>query len=139
MALIRRRVQKAIADHGRFGGGYSWSLLWDSRSNCGVSQTWDCVSDLDSLAKGHPCEVWSTVVNEHSIHQLSLPTDRLLALSDVAQQLELEQMFPDPSIDTGDKYLAGLWNCSTLILQLLWQCRAQESVTNNGLTWSWAS
>ena len=57
-------------------------------------------------------ETWSCIVTDYSQRQLSFKSDRLLALSSVAQQI---------GFITGDDYLAGLWR-SAIFSNLLWYC-----------------
>ncbi|KAK1532097.1 uncharacterized protein CCOS01_04080 [Colletotrichum costaricense] len=86
-------------------------------------------------------QLWSKVVEEFSQRTLSVPGDRLLAISGVAQTLgNLVNQSGD--IDTSP-YAAGLWNTPLLPLQLLWLPKKplapQLSSSYIAPSWSWAS
>jgi hypothetical protein len=55
-------------------------------------------------------ETWSGIVTDYSSRQFTFKSDRLLALSSVAQHI---------GFLTGDEYLAGLWR-SAIFTNLLW-------------------
>lgn len=76
--------------------------------------------------------LWESVVRTFSVCRLTMPNDKLVALSGIAKAIQGQ--FPDM------EYLAGLWKCE-LKEQLMWR------VVNNGVrppayiapSWSWAS
>ncbi len=92
-------------------------------------------------------QLWSQMVMQYSSRKLTIESDRLLAISAIAQQI---QNFTD------GEYLAGLWR-SNLPSSLLWYCIAdasppsrRSSPSSQGLnsnmhskyvapSWSWAS
>ncbi|KAK1717389.1 heterokaryon incompatibility protein-domain-containing protein, partial [Colletotrichum acutatum] len=86
-------------------------------------------------------QLWSKVVEEFSQRTLSVPEDRLLAISGVAQTLG-NMVNPLDDIDTSP-YAAGLWNTPLLPLQLLWMPKKplapQLSSSYIAPSWSWAS
>ncbi|KAF4781816.1 hypothetical protein HER10_EVM0003646 [Colletotrichum scovillei] len=85
--------------------------------------------------------LWSKIVEEFSQRTLSVPGDRLLAISGVAQTLG-NLVNPSGDIDTSP-YAAGLWNTHLLPLQLLWMPKKpltpQLSSSYIAPSWSWAS
>jgi len=75
---------------------------------------------------------WQSVVEEYSRLLLTIPTDRLPALSGLAKR------FAEAN---GDTYLAGLW-ASTVITDLLWHVSSVPTARPDKFqapTWSWAS
>ncbi|KEZ45821.1 hypothetical protein SAPIO_CDS1637 [Scedosporium apiospermum] len=82
---------------------------------------------------------WSDIVAEYNKLDLTLPKDKLIALSGLAKQMQ-------PSIQ--DQYVAGLWR-SAMLMGLLWRINHRErSREGKGVakrlkgaapTWSWAS
>lgn len=109
---------------------------------------WECCSHLASEAlpdkvppsrfssllcsDDRPWKQWSEIVRMYSGANLTRSSDRLPALSGIAQrQHEL----------TGDTYLAGLWR-NSLITQLSWEVsgpRRPRPDPPRAPTWSWAS
>jgi len=91
------------------------------------------------------CRVWHSVVNQYSALNLTKPTDRLAALSGIADLIN--------EMRDGD-YLAGLWS-NTLVFDLLWTRNRTTKSTNSAASevtqqgdyqwpytapsWSWAS
>jgi hypothetical protein len=76
-------------------------------------------------------ERWLSIVEEYSAKMITHPTDRLPALSGIAQIMQER---------TGDEYIAGLWR-RDLVAGLLWArvyTRSRAS-TYVAPTWSWAS
>ena len=75
---------------------------------------------------------WTQLVSAYSRKQLSYPSDRLPALSGMAQTVQ-------PVV--GGSYLAGLWE-KDLLNGLCWSARPQDLSKRPGFrapTWSWAS
>jgi hypothetical protein len=79
-------------------------------------------------------KTWNSVVERYSPLQLTFPSDKLVALSALAQQVSL-------TYPAGGKYLAGLWEVP-LIAELLWQSRrpgaARRVKEYRAPSWSWA-
>lgn len=80
--------------------------------------------------------LWYRILNEYSLRQLSFESDRLDAISGLAERL---------SRITGDEYIGGMWK-SNLLECLQWrpdtQDRGKEAVRQThrrDSTWSWAS
>ncbi|KAK3373236.1 heterokaryon incompatibility protein-domain-containing protein [Lasiosphaeria ovina] len=75
---------------------------------------------------------WFDIVAAYSEGALTVPTDKLIALSGVAELVQERAQAP---------YIAGLWNAGALALQLLWMVK--EPVEKQALfcapSWSWAS
>lgn len=81
---------------------------------------------------------WHDLLSKYTARQLTIPDDRLIALSGVAQYFKT--IFPH-----GDCYLAGLW-WSRIHTEMLWQLKEATSRENweerkarRHLTFSWAS
>jgi hypothetical protein len=79
-------------------------------------------------------EIWSTIVRLYTSGKLTFPTDKLVAISGIAQHVQEENQ---------DRYLAGLWR-KDIELQLLW-CqqspgrRLPKGSEYRAPSWSWAS
>lgn len=80
--------------------------------------------------------LWYRILNEYSLRQLSFESDRLDAISGLAERL---------SQITGDEYIGGMWR-GNLLECLQWrpdtQDRGKEAVRqarHRAPTWSWAS
>lgn len=80
--------------------------------------------------------LWYRILNEYSLRQLSFESDRLDAISGLAERL---------SRIIGDEYIGGMWK-SNLLECLQWrpdtQDRGKEAVRqtrHRAPTWSWAS
>lgn len=80
--------------------------------------------------------LWYRILNEYSLRQLSFESDRLDAISGLAERL---------SRITGDEYIGGMWR-SSLLECLQWrpntQDRGKEAVRqtrHRAPSWSWAS
>lgn len=80
--------------------------------------------------------LWYRILNEYSLRQLSFESDRLDAISGLAERL---------SRITGDQYVGGMWK-GNLLECLQWrpntQDRGKEAVRqarHRAPTWSWAS
>ncbi|KAK3987987.1 HET-domain-containing protein [Cladorrhinum sp. PSN332] len=87
----------------------------------------------DSLAERiEISQRWFDIVSAYTEGALTVPTDKLVALSGVAELIEEGLRAP---------YVAGLWDIGNLELQLLWKVR--KSVTRQSEycapSWSWAS
>jgi hypothetical protein len=89
------------------------------------------VKSLDDIH----CEVeWNQIIRRYSKCALTVPADRLVALSAVAREFKACQLEPS------DVYLAGLWR-SHLPQALLWHLNGAKSSSANYIapSWSWAS
>ncbi|KAK1625324.1 heterokaryon incompatibility protein-domain-containing protein [Colletotrichum phormii] len=102
------------------------------------------ISDLHGILYPPPeaiFQLWSKVVEEFSQRTLSIPGDRLLAISGVAQTLG-NMVNPSSDVDASP-YAAGLWNTPLLPLELLWMPKnpftPQLSSSYIAPSWSWAS
>ncbi|KIM95273.1 hypothetical protein OIDMADRAFT_72138, partial [Oidiodendron maius Zn] len=82
---------------------------------------------------GSPMKRWSSLVDEYSACLLTKPSDKLVALSGVADRY---------SEILNDTYVAGLWQ-SQLPWNLMWYVQqgqeAKRAETYRAPTWSWAS
>jgi hypothetical protein len=95
-------------------------------------------SNIDMIAQDGYLKKWSSIVESFTSASLSYNTDKLVAISALAK--EMQKIF-----DCGTKldcnYLAGLW-LAHLAQQLLW-FSADPSLArrlhNGALTWLWAS
>jgi hypothetical protein len=79
-------------------------------------------------------EIWHTIVRLYTAGKLTFATDKLIAISGIAQRVQEEN---------GDQYLAGLWR-KHIELQLLWCQQSPGSRLPKGSeyrapSWSWAS
>lgn len=74
---------------------------------------------------------WHELVVEYSKRQLTVPTDRLIAISGVAKRFA-------PSIGLAGRYLAGMWE-DNLIYDLLWCTESPSPRISSAPSWSWAS
>jgi Heterokaryon incompatibility protein (HET) len=75
---------------------------------------------------------WLSVVEEYTPLRLTVPTDRLPALSGLAARF---------AAANGDNYVAGLWEC-TIASDLLWRVSSVPIERPTGFrapSWSWAS
>lgn len=79
---------------------------------------------------------WNMIVNLYASRKLSVPGDKLVALSGLANDMKarLQQMKPGPH-----RYLAGLWE-ETLMDTLVWNVRdpAIRAPEYRAPSWSWA-
>jgi hypothetical protein len=82
--------------------------------------------------------LWDKVIKDYAGRTITKPEDKLPAISGIA--LQFSTLFSTPLSDQAPKYLAGLWNCSTLPLQMLWvpYRHAQRQDSYVAPTWSWA-
>jgi len=100
-----------------------------------------CLGNASTARNLH--QLWRTLVQEYSTLNLSYSTDRLLALSGLANQV----------VKGGPlgRYIAGMWEAD-LISDLLWEashrqrsehdgdrCEVDSVMRQNTPTWSWAS
>lgn len=76
--------------------------------------------------------LWPRIVNIYSRCDLSFSRDKLVAISGIAQTIQMQ--------NAEDKYLAGLWR-QDMEAQLCWKVRTQRpSISSNRApSWSWAS
>jgi len=79
---------------------------------------------------------WNRLVEEYSTRKLTFSSDKLVALSGIAQAIHLQ---------SNDEYVVGMWR-SKLEEQLCWKLRYNGQVKNSkeivpyrAPTWSWAS
>jgi hypothetical protein len=79
---------------------------------------------------------WNRLVEEYSTRKLTFSSDKLVALSGIAQAIRLQ---------SNDEYVVGMWR-SKLEEQLCWKLRYNGQVKNSkeivpyrAPTWSWAS
>ncbi|KAK3345967.1 heterokaryon incompatibility protein-domain-containing protein [Lasiosphaeria hispida] len=97
-----------------------------------VLQSLGSVSKHDLAEKIEFCKRWFDIVSAYSEGALTCPTDKLIALSGVAELVQSRAKAP---------YLAGLWASGILELQLLWM--VEETVEKQkqycAPSWSWAS
>lgn len=74
--------------------------------------------------------MWINIVETYSRSSLTVPSDKLVALSGIAKRLRSM---------TKDQYVAGMWR-SCLQLYLLWCVDAEKKVNDyRAPSWSWAS
>ena len=81
-------------------------------------------------------EIWDSVIQLYTNGKLSVASDKLIAVSGLAQQMY--QLLPE---STDNVYLAGMWR-DDLIYQLLWSTSDRASRCHQNYrapTWSWAS
>lgn len=91
---------------------------------------------------------WYSVVELYSAMKLSQPLDRLIAISGIAQELQLTMAAEAVSegkesleVKRETRYVSGLW-LKDLPSALLWQCTVPNNATSSGCgipSWSWAS
>jgi hypothetical protein len=84
-------------------------------------------------------QVWNAIVRAYSETLITVPSDKLIALSGIAKRMKLSL--------NGDAYVAGMWR-THLESALLWHVRKHEKIdgspscrpaTYRAPTWSWAS
>ncbi|KAK6835975.1 heterokaryon incompatibility protein-domain-containing protein [Apiospora arundinis] len=95
----------------------------------------------------HP-KAWIDIVNAYAIRHLTEETDKLLAISSLAEEyaarMESTGGWPASSEGHGGDYLAGMWRAD-LLLQLLWVIDnsiygpGKPFQKYTGPSWSWAS
>ncbi|KAI0385452.1 heterokaryon incompatibility protein-domain-containing protein [Hypomontagnella monticulosa] len=114
-----------------FGSHQTRWVCASSRSKDGYCDGWkrDRSDDIPAHA------IWQTIIVSYAPRRLSVLTDRILAISGIAQVF-------GPYLQ--DKYLAGLWE-STLLRSLCWQVTRGEDgccprpAIYQGPSWSWVS
>lgn len=76
--------------------------------------------------------LWASITYEYSQRRLSVPSDRLTALSAIVDSIHLRLRI---------RYLAGLWDEPLLPGLLLWRClpSTEKSPVYVAPSWSWAS
>lgn len=79
---------------------------------------------------------WNMLTNYYASRELTVPNDKLVALSGLANNMKarLQQLRPGPH-----RYLAGLWE-ETLMGTLVWNVRApaRRALKYRAPSWSWA-
>ncbi|KAK3395283.1 heterokaryon incompatibility protein-domain-containing protein [Podospora didyma] len=82
-------------------------------------------------------KAWSAIVESYSALSLSFQSDKLVALSALAEQVSL-------AYPSGGRYLAGLWE-APLVAQLLWKSLGDggartdnDKLSYRAPSWSWA-
>ncbi|KAK2598426.1 hypothetical protein N8I77_011844 [Diaporthe amygdali] len=103
----------------------------------GIIRSVDAMGEAGGLVTRRQMLIlWYRILNEYSLRQLSFESDRLDAISGLAERL---------SRITGDEYIGGMWK-SNLLECLQWrpdtQDRGKEAVRQThrrAPTWSWAS
>jgi hypothetical protein len=86
-----------------------------------------------------PLDVWRTAVKNYSHRKLTLPSDKLVAISAIAKDVakDVANVLEDPR---PENYLAGLWR-QHLAYDLLWAMEdpPQPRPPYRAPSWSWAS
>lgn len=86
----------------------------------------------------HGMQVWWTVVQEYSKREMAVPSDKLIAISAIAEEFSVAM---SRQRNKNWSYLAGLWR-ETLIFDLLW-VTSKEGLKPRpkyrAPSWSWAS
>jgi hypothetical protein len=109
-----------------------------TRAKRGIRGALDVLKSLGP-ASGHRfaesvefCKRWFDIVAAYTEGALTRQTDKLIALSGVAELVQRQGRAP---------YLAGLWETGVLALQLLWVVREplDEQPLYCAPSWSWAS
>ncbi|KAL9593413.1 MAG: hypothetical protein Q9219_007564 [cf. Caloplaca sp. 3 TL-2023] len=101
-------------------------------------KTLQSMGDRESSLKLHAYHVWNKIVAAYTAGELTVASDKLVALSGLARKMQILLQ---------DKYLAGLWK-GTLSSDLLWKVNGGKQA--NGLlstraaqyrapSWSWAA
>lgn len=123
----------------------SFSSIWSS-----ISSIWNTISSFWNKPKEIPkdvrnqYQVWSSIVEAYMDCKLTVPEDKLVAISGVAQQM---------AEATKERYLAGLWENDRLPQSLMWhvlkrrQADGAPSIRSGpegrqyyrAPSWSWAS
>lgn len=118
-----------------------WGHLWERLLQEGDDNPWRLL--LTKLVRlSDPCEQlladWSGIVTLFSKCALTVPSDKLVALSGVANELKrrLEELRPGAR----HRYVAGLWE-EELPGVLVWRVSepASRAASYRAPTWSWAS
>ncbi len=98
------------------------------------SAFYDTISKYQSDRYRTPGKTWRRMVVQYTPLQLRHPTDKLPALSGLADEMRRNK---------GQKYLAGLWN-DTLVPDMCWYLHEWNKKSSSQTpwrapTWSWAS
>lgn len=118
-----------------------WGHLWERLLHGGDEDPWRLL--LTKLVRlSDPCEQlladWSGIVTLFNKCALTVPSDKLVALSGVANEVKrrLEELRPDAR----HRYVAGLWE-EELPGVLTWHVLgpASRAISYRAPTWSWAS
>ncbi|KAK5626952.1 hypothetical protein RRF57_002667 [Xylaria bambusicola] len=138
--LLITRIRHVYSQSGKLAVNYvmdGWHNDW-RKTNIIVTHE---VLQSTKNTENNVVSLWGTVVENYSPLALSLPADRLPALSALAETF-------DPYFSGGDmNYLAGLWR-DAMPQALLWTVNVAESDRDGRLprdaqthapTWSWAS
>lgn len=127
----------------------SWECSERLQCECGIredyfrdevskSDFFDTIIESVSTDYQNPQQMWRQIVVEYSPLALTVPSDKLPALSGLAEKMRSS---------TKQTYLAGLWK-ETLALDLLWYIDSQYALTPRRArlpsvwrapSWSWAS
>jgi hypothetical protein len=120
----------------------SWECVEEHTCECGnagekmleevrKSHFHDYISLLKSDKNLNPHKLWRQMVFQYSALQLTNASDKLPALSGLAQYMQQQSK---------EEYLAGLWK-STLLFDMCWQRTSSSAlpVSWRAPTWSWAS
>ncbi|KAF2105749.1 heterokaryon incompatibility protein-domain-containing protein [Lophiotrema nucula] len=110
-------------------GGKRWQDGWRDpwESHTGTN---DLISSL-ARGQGEPRRVWWDVIERYTRRNLTIPSDRILAISGIANRI---------GTYLNDRYLAGHWQ-STLPDDLLWYTPPESppSFIRRTPSWSWTS
>ncbi|KAI1172565.1 heterokaryon incompatibility protein-domain-containing protein [Nemania sp. FL0916] len=122
-------------------GSYADGWKWDSNSQGHASQILylhaDLLADLAELTKqrsgaawvrDHIHSRWQTILGEYTPRLLSVPTDRILGISGVADRF-LSHLRNEGG-DENEEYLAGMWR-SSLPSLLCWHAVAAETAAGS--------
>ena len=86
----------------------------------------------------NPNTFWKSVVEKYSSRGLTIPSDKLIALSALVKDVAIHVASEDPR---PQNYLAGLWR-KTLVYELTWTMAdspRQRPASYRAPSWSWAS
>ncbi|KAK0728729.1 heterokaryon incompatibility protein-domain-containing protein, partial [Lasiosphaeria miniovina] len=130
--LLSRRLVHFCSDVVLFECNTIQASEFHPRGALDVLQSFGPASQHSLAEKIEFSKRWFDIVAAYSEGALTVPTDKLVALSGVAELVQERAQAP---------YIAGLWNAGALVLQLLWMVK--EPVEKQGLfcapSWSWAS
>lgn len=120
------RLERSEDDHLRGPqSSHLWKDLLDTEPRAGLSEPYEQLF-FD----------WQVVVQYYAIRQLTVASDKLVALSGLANDMKasLERMKPGPH-----QYLAGLWG-EKLLSSLSWKMDrpAKRALIYRAPSWSWA-
>ena len=104
-------------------------IAWECASATACEcASWHPISDLEDARKQRS---WRQLVSEYTSRSLTLPSDKLVAISGLAMWLQRQ---------SGDTYLAGLWR-KTFWADLLWSASGtllERPIKWRAPSWSWA-